>query len=135
MKLITDTNILIRCSQGKASVRVRALRAAGVHLVTTERNAEEMVGVLQGVFGFTEKDALIQTGRILAPFEVIEIGAYAHMRTEASRRLEPHCQGDWPALAAAMALDAAIWSEDDDFFGVGTPVWSSRNVLIAAEAA
>jgi predicted nucleic acid-binding protein len=135
VKLVTDTNILVRCSQGRAAERARTLRQAGVGLVTTERNAQELVGVLQGVFGFTERDALIETTRILAPFEVIDSDDYGHARKAASRRLQKHCQGDWPALAAAMTLDAAIWSEDSDYFGVGVAVWSTRNVMIAAEAA
>jgi len=135
VKLVTDTNILIRCSLGRAADRVRALRLRGVHLVTTQRNAEEMVGVLQGVFGFDEKAALIETARILRPFEVVESADYAHLRDAAERRLDVGGRNDWPALAAAMTLDAGIWSEDTDFFGVGVPVWSSRNVMIAAEAA
>ena len=37
---------------------------------------------------------------------------------------------DWPILAAALALDCPIWTEDRDFFGVGVATWTSDLVEI-----
>jgi len=37
---------------------------------------------------------------------------------------------DWPVVAAALALDCPIWTEDRDFFGAGVPVWTSARVEI-----
>jgi len=35
---------------------------------------------------------------------------------------------DWPVVAAALALGCPIWTEDQDFFGVGVPTWTSARV-------
>lgn len=35
---------------------------------------------------------------------------------------------DWPVVAAALALNCPIWTEDQDFFGVGVPTWTSARV-------
>ncbi len=35
---------------------------------------------------------------------------------------------DWPVVAAALALNCPIWTEDQDFFGVGVPIWTSARV-------
>ena len=35
---------------------------------------------------------------------------------------------DWPALALALQLDCAIWTEDQDFFAAGVPTWTSQTV-------
>lgn len=76
-----------------------------------------------------ESEALIAGTRILRPFEVIDLQVYGDWRGIAASRLREGGQSDWPSLAAAIALDCAIWSEDVDYFGTGVAVWSSRNVL------
>jgi len=35
---------------------------------------------------------------------------------------------DWPALALAMQLECAIWTEDQDFFGTGVATWTTNTV-------
>jgi predicted nucleic acid-binding protein len=60
--------------------------------------------------------------------ELIPAEEYEHLRHDADARLREGGKSDWPALAAALALEAEIWSEDVDFFGVGVPVWSTNNV-------
>ena len=37
---------------------------------------------------------------------------------------------DWPALALALQLECAIWTEDQDFFGTGIPTWTTVTVEI-----
>ena len=109
--------------------RVLALRRVGVDLVTTDRNADELFGVLMGIFGLSDRDATSETARVLQPFEIIAGESYDDLHPFADVRLRDGGKSDWPVLAAAMALDCAIWSEDVDFFGTGVAVWSSANVL------
>ena len=40
----------------------------------------------------------------------------------------------WPVLAAALALNCAIWTEDTDFFGTGASVWTTNRVEISLKA-
>lgn len=48
--------------------------------------------------------------------------------TQARLRLRQRDEQDWPILAAAMALNCPIWTEDTDFFGVGIATWTTTNV-------
>lgn len=99
-----------------------------MRLATTDRNADELQRKLVEVLGLTEAEAAAEAGAVLAVFEIILADEYEHARAAAADRLDQGGRSDWPALAAALAMDGAIWSDDRDFFGVGVPVWSSRNV-------
>ena len=111
--------------------RVEYLRERGVRLVTTDRNAYELERVLVAKLGFDAASARQEVDRVIAPFEVVFSQDYDHLRNDADLRLREGGKSDWPALAAAMAYDAEIWSDDVDFFGVGVPVWTTRNVKYA----
>ncbi|HYN46513.1 MAG TPA: PIN domain-containing protein [Allosphingosinicella sp.] len=126
--LVTDTNILVRCSLGLAMAHVSALRERGVRLATTDRNAAELLAVLVHKLGVETEEAATEVVRVLAPFEVLFGAEYEFDRIRASDRLREGGKSDWPALAAAMALEGEIWSEDVDYFGVGVPVWSTANL-------
>ncbi len=56
--------------------------------------------------------------------EVLPLAVYAAQETEARARSlrDPN---DWPAVAAALSLDCAIWTNDNDFLGTGLPTWTT----------
>lgn len=126
--LLTDTNILLRCSLGRAMRHVAALVERGVGLATTDRNVAEMLDRLIEKFDVSEADAIGEVRRVLVPFVVLATDEYDRFGPEADRRLREGGKSDWPVLAAAIALEAEIWSEDIDFFGVGVPVWTTGNL-------
>lgn len=35
---------------------------------------------------------------------------------------------DWPVVALALVLDAAVWTNDNDFLGTGTATWSTETI-------
>lgn len=129
--LLIDTNILVRCSQGRAMHRVRTLREREVQLATTDRNVDEFGRKLVELFGWAEEEAWGEVERVLDAIRIIRAPEYEHDRGAADRRLGAAGKSDWPALAAAIAWEAEIWSDDRDFFGVGVPVWSTPNVQFA----
>jgi predicted nucleic acid-binding protein len=45
-------------------------------------------------------------------------------------RLQGRDEGDWPVLAAALAMACPVWTEDTDFFGTGIPVWTTNRIEI-----
>lgn len=53
---------------------------------------------------------------------------YGDFEGEARKRLGARDPEDWPILAAALALDCPIWTEDTDFFGCGVATWSSASI-------
>jgi predicted nucleic acid-binding protein len=60
--------------------------------------------------------------------EVIGSEVYGFFESEARERLGKRDPEDWPILAAALALDCPIWTEDTDFFGCGVATWTSDRV-------
>ena len=111
--------------------RVEDLEARGIRLTTTVVHATELRCKLIDVFELSEREAAAETERIVSFFDLILPNAFEYLRPDAEARLSAGGKSDWPALAAAMAFEGAIWSDDRDFFGVGVPVWSSGNVLFA----
>jgi predicted nucleic acid-binding protein len=63
--------------------------------------------------------------QVVTPFPAEE---FAGHEQAARNRLDSHSQFDWPLVAAAMALEADIWTEDRDLFGTGVALWATRNI-------
>ena len=47
----------------------------------------------------------------------------------AARDRIPRDPNDWPTVALALSLDCGIWTNDQDFFGCGVPVWTTETLL------
>lgn len=58
----------------------------------------------------------------------VDMDAYAEFESEARKRIEQRDEGDWPVLAAALALKCPVWTEDADFFGCGVATWTTDRV-------
>jgi predicted nucleic acid-binding protein len=63
--------------------------------------------------------------RLVQPVESEWLDAF---ESQARLRLKQRDEHDWPILAAALALNCPIWTEDADFFGVGVATWTTSNV-------
>jgi predicted nucleic acid-binding protein len=59
--------------------------------------------------------------------------AYAAYEAEARDRI-PQDPNDWPIVATALMVNAAIWTSDRDFFGCSVPVWTTQTLLLHLEA-
>lgn len=60
--------------------------------------------------------------------ELLSATTYAHLEPLARRRI-PRDPNDWPTVAAAIALDAPIWTNDYDFFGCGVATWTTETPI------
>ena len=132
MRMVLDANILIRAVLGTG----RAFAdAAGSKLdcLIVDAQVHEALGVLTGRLGYSDRAARAVLEPALAQIGLIDADALDVGEAAARRRLEGGGQGDWPVLAAAQMLEGHIWSDDRDFFGVGVPVWSTRNLPMAIE--
>lgn len=75
------------------------------------------------------QDLLDEAHAVLArTLHVVSEEGYAAYEAEARRRV-PRDPNDWPTVALALALDAAIWTHDYDFFGCGVAVWTTETLL------
>jgi predicted nucleic acid-binding protein len=130
--IIVDANILVSTVAGKHTRRVaRESVTRGIVLAAPIAQAEEAAHVLEAKIGFEAGDARRLLGEVLQAIQPLEPEAYANLEDAARARLHIRAQSDWPVVAAALALDAAIWSNDRDFFGVGVAVWSTKNMALA----
>jgi predicted nucleic acid-binding protein len=57
--------------------------------------------------------------------EMLPPERYLVSEAEARKRMNRRDPDDWSVLAAALALECPIWTEDRDFFGVGVPTWAT----------
>ena len=129
--LILDANILVRAVLGK---RVRDLietYAEDVSFFVPQAalaEAEEHLPTLVIRRGGDPGKALALLGALASLVEVIGSEVYGEFEAVARGRLEQRDPEDWPILAAALALDCPIWTEDTDFFGCGVATWTSNRV-------
>jgi predicted nucleic acid-binding protein len=58
---------------------------------------------------------------------ILDESIYAALEDEARERSlrDPH---DWPVVATALALSAAIWTNDNDFLGTGVATWTTDSL-------
>lgn len=130
--IVLDANVLVSAVLGRA-VRSAMTAAAdrGLTLRVPEPQLCEAVRVLVKKIGFTHEEARAALDAIAQFVGSMPVEYYAGEEQAARARLHSRGQPDWPVLAAALAVGGAIWSHDRDFFGVGAPVWTTRNLRFA----
>lgn len=128
-RLVLDANILIR---GCLGVRVRALIAESareVDFFVAEANASEASDYLSELAARRGLDLQICQEAFLSLMKVVQIVDTTWIETardEALKRIRD--PAGWPALALALQLECAIWTEDQDFFGTGVATWTTATV-------
>src|SRR3954447_3127607 len=58
---------------------------------------------------------------------ILDEAIYSAIEDEALAR----CQRDptdWPVVACALALSAAVWTNDNDYLGTGVPTWTTQTL-------
>jgi predicted nucleic acid-binding protein len=131
--LVLDANILIRAV---LSERVRNLILD---------NSEKVRFFVPQVCAADAKKYLpeILSGKGLDPNLAVDVldGLMRHIQPleddwledfeeSARQRMQRRDPDDWPVLAAALALDCPIWTQDADFFGVGVVTWSTQHIEV-----
>lgn len=58
---------------------------------------------------------------------VIQEAVYAALEEEARAR-SLRDPSDWPLVACALLLEAAIWTRDGDFLGTGVATWTTETL-------
>lgn len=57
----------------------------------------------------------------------LDEAVYAAVEDEARAR-SLRDPADWPVVASALALTAAIWTNDNDFLGTGVATWTTESL-------
>lgn len=129
--LVLDANILIRAVLGRKARTLIIDYANSVDFFTPSvcfDDAYHYLPELLNKRGIVVEPALAvldNLKRIIQPVENEWLEAF---ETQARLRLKQRDEQDWPILAAALALNCPIWTEDADFFGVGVATWTTTNI-------
>jgi len=131
--IIVDANILIRAVLG---VRVRQLidrYGVNVAFCTPAIALDEAADNLPTIAETRNDDPgelLDALDQLRLVIETIPLEDLEPLQPKALKRIGRRDPSDWPFVAAALTLDCPIWTEDQDFFGVGVATWTSDRVEI-----
>jgi predicted nucleic acid-binding protein len=132
--ILIDANILVSAVAGRTKDVVGDAIARNLELATTLAQFEEAWRVLT-IKLHVPSSVVEDYFAIIQPnLTIIDVDAFANFESAARARLHDRAEPDWPLLAAALAYEGEIWSHDRDFFGVGVPIWSTRNMCFAEAA-
>jgi predicted nucleic acid-binding protein len=133
MRLVVDTSVLVG-ELLRASGRLR-LGDERLELFLPEQMwGETRVELPRRITAFAKRRQLerpLADGLIAACVAAIETNVtildeaiYGALEDEARLRSlrDPR---DWPVVASALALDAGIWTNDNDFLGTGVATWTT----------
>ena len=129
--LVLDANILIRAVLGQRVRRIFDVHAESISFFLPESSyaeAEEHLAALVVKRGGDPAKALAVLKAMAALATIVGDDLYGDFEAEARKRLGSRDPEDWPILAAALALDCPIWTEDKDFFGCGVATWASASI-------
>ena len=133
--IVLDANIVVSYVLGRGtSIALHDALRRGLRLVVPLAQVSEAYRALVDKLGIPSLEADGFVEAMTRMVEVLGPETYRGEEARARERLHSRAQPDWPVLAAALAYEGGIWSHDRDFFGVGVPVWSTRNIAFAEPA-
>jgi predicted nucleic acid-binding protein len=136
VRLAVDANIpvgLLLRPAGRSLLRDPRLElyAAEVVGVETEHNLERRIAGMLRHGRLEPALARVLLGEaLLVGREQVQLVPTASYRGEeaAARRRMPHDLTDWPTIAVALGLNAAVWTEDRHFHGCGVACWTTETL-------
>jgi predicted nucleic acid-binding protein len=132
-RIVLDANILIRAVLGvqvPAIIEQYGETASFFTPALAFDEATRNLPLIAGKRGVDPAPLLAALDRLAALVEQVPAEVTAPWENAAMARIGSRDPMDWPILAAALALDCPIWTEDRDFFGVGVPTWTSARISI-----
>jgi predicted nucleic acid-binding protein len=133
VRLVADANVLLSAVLGGAAARV--LRHSRVEAVMAAAPAldevHEYAVVLARERGLKVETLL--TAVVTLPVSVVDRDDYAASLPEAARRMARRDPDDVETLALALHLQLPVWSNDDDFRGMGVPWYTTARLLVALD--
>ncbi|MBD2149346.1 nucleotide-binding protein, PIN domain-containing protein [Pseudanabaena sp. FACHB-1277] len=137
MILIIDANILIAellRQRGRELLRNQQLLIYAADKVIEETNYEIQKRIRHMITtGKLSKEAgadLTQAASEPLETRIITVPQieYGYLEIEAKERI-PRDPDDWHTVALTIHLDAAIWTQDNDFLGCGCPCWTTDTLI------
>ena len=129
--IVLDANILIRAVLGRRVREILETHFTRVRFFTPDTALAETREHLPNILekrGIHPEAAVAVLEEILVLINCIDAEIYGPFESAARGRLSRRDEEDWPVLAAALALECPIWTEDADFFGAGVATWTTDHV-------
>ncbi len=129
--LVLDANILIRAVLGKKVRDFLIDFNKSVEFFVPDVCMQDAQKYLPEIFrkralpGDTALTVLSNLGCLL---KIVDENFYQERADEAKQRIKGRDMDDWPVVATALILNSPIWTEDQDFFGSGVPVWTTDRI-------
>ncbi|HYJ83466.1 MAG TPA: PIN domain-containing protein [Allosphingosinicella sp.] len=127
-RLIVDANVMVGAALGRSMPLLINLVDRDVELLAPMPMLVEAETRIRRASKLIEGEADRRLGELLEIVAPLPLEAIVGHEQAARERLESYSQSDWPLLAAALALNAAVWTEDRDLFGTGVALWATRNI-------
>jgi predicted nucleic acid-binding protein len=128
MYLIVDANVLLGAVLGESLGLLSDIATAGSVLLVPQPMMRETQLIAADKKRVPVADAYARLQRIETMVTALEPMHYEHQESHARERLTDAGQKDWPLLAASLALEAPIWSNDKHLWGTGVTLWRTRNI-------
>lgn len=136
MRLVADTSVLVG-DLLRAAGRARLADDRITVFLPEQMWAEAQVELPRRVAAFARRRKLSDAATrellaslltaIEADVAIVDLPVYAAYENEARARVVRDVS-DWPLVACALALDAAVWTHDGDLLGTGVPTWTTETL-------
>ncbi len=129
--LVLDANILIRAVLGSRVLFLLHKYGGQVQFLAPDTAFEEARKWLPQILDRRQipiAPALVVFDLVAELVQAVEAETYEPFEELARLRMAQRDEDDWPILAAALAHDCPIWTEDTDFFGCGVATWTTDRV-------
>ena len=138
MLLVVDTSVLVA-----DLLRIRGRERLSDHRLDLYL-PEHMLGEVQtelprrigavaesAGLGAAERDDLLMLclDAVANNLAIVAAEVYSPFEEEARARSQRD-PADWPVVACALALSAAVWTNDNDFLGTGVPTWTTPTLQV-----
>ena len=136
MRLVVDANILVAQllrERGRELVASDGLELFMAEAVWHEARHElskrvTLIGKRARLSEATVQRLLVSALKVVeVSVTVVSVSEYVVFESKALRRI-PQDPDDWHTVALALTLDAAIWTQDNDFLGCGVPTWTTATL-------
>ncbi|MBS0359337.1 MAG: nucleotide-binding protein [Proteobacteria bacterium] len=135
--LVLDANILIRAVLGN-KVRELLIKYSEIaDFFIPDVCVEDAQKYLPMVFEkrkLSSETALKILSKLQCLLQTVDKSIYQEYAIEAQQRIKNRDFHDWPVVATALSLNCPIWTEDQDFFGSGLPVWTTDRIHLFFES-
>lgn len=135
--LVLDANILIRAVLGERVPSLLTQFRADAQFLAPQSAFDEAQKHLPRILGKRSLPLAVGLEALDSLRVVVQaVGSetYSAFEQAARMRLARRDPDDWPVLAAALALNCPIWTEDFDFFGVGVATWTTDRIELFFES-